>query len=208
MFGAVGGWKPYGSRVNPDPPGGGESPAGAIGVDLLRQEPGKQVSRHDPCLGDRPTVSTTLPPQAQKPWACTRSRLSFPDRLADVRSAVPSKSFGVDVRMVQPVLVWSAYADDNPSRPAEADENAMPGLAPAAVPGLDPVELVVDGESFVVTRRADSPGTYDFDWISHPASYGFTIGANFEWRPGQAELTEEIHHFLADVDPKTGYLAE
>lgn len=105
-------------------------------------------------------------------------------------------------------IVWSAYADDNPSRPAEPDENAMPGLAPAAAPGLDPVELVVDGESFVVTRRADSPGTYDFDWISHPASYGFTIGANFEWRPGRAELTEEIHHFLADIDPKTGYLPD
>jgi hypothetical protein len=135
-------------------------------------------------------------------------RVSFPDRLADVRSAVPSKSFGVDVRMVQPVLVWSAYADDNPSRPAEPDENAIAGLAPAAAPGLDPVELVVDGESFVVTRRADSPGTYDFDWISHPASYGFTIGANFEWRPDQAELTEQICHFLANVDPKTGYLPE
>jgi hypothetical protein len=105
-------------------------------------------------------------------------------------------------------IVWSAYADDNQSRPAEPDDNAMPGLAPAAAPGLDPVELVVDAESFVVTRRADSPGTYDFDWISHPASYGFTIGANFEWRPGQAELTEEIHHFLADVDPKTGYLPD
>jgi hypothetical protein len=79
---------------------------------------------------------------------------------------------------------------------------------PAAAPGLDPVELVVDAERFVVTRRADSPGTYDFDWISHPASYGFTIGANFEWRPDQAELTGEIHHFLADVDPKTGYLPD
>jgi hypothetical protein len=99
-------------------------------------------------------------------------------------------------------IVWSAYADDNPSRPAEPDENAMPGLAPAAAPGLDPVELVVDGESFVVTRRADSPGTYGFDWISHPASYGFTIGADFEWRPDQAELTEEIHHFLATSTPR------
>jgi hypothetical protein len=105
-------------------------------------------------------------------------------------------------------IVWSAYADDNLSRPGEPNENAMPGLAPAAAPGLDPVELVVDGESFVVTRRADSHGTYDFDWISHPAPYGFTIGANFEWRPGQAELIEETHHVLADVDPKTGYLPD
>ena len=105
-------------------------------------------------------------------------------------------------------IVWSAYADDNPSRPAEPDENAMPGLAPAAAAGLDPGERVGDGASFVVTRRADSPGTHDFDWISHPASYGFTIGANFEWRPDQAELTEEIHKFLAEVDPKTGYLPD
>jgi hypothetical protein len=112
--------------------------------------------------------------------------------------------------MVQPVLVWSAYADDNPSRPAEPDENTMPGLAPrrrararSRRVGRRRGELRSH-----LTRRADSPGTYDFDWISHPASYGFTIGANFEWRPDQAELTEEIHHFVADVDPKTGYLPD
>jgi hypothetical protein len=105
-------------------------------------------------------------------------------------------------------IVWSAYADDDPSQPVEPDENPMPGLAPALAPGLDPVELVVDGESFVVTRRAESPGTYDFAWTSHPASYGFTVGANFEWRPDQAELTEEIRSFLAEVDPATGYLPD
>jgi len=84
----------------------------------------------------------------------------------------------------------------------------MPGQAPTVAPGLDPVQLVVDGERFIVTRRADSPGTYDFDWISHPASYGFTIGANVNWSPDRAELTEAIHSFLADVDPETGYLPD
>jgi hypothetical protein len=90
-------------------------------------------------------------------------------------------------------IVWSAYPDNDPTRPA---------------PGFDPVELVVDGETFVVTRRAGSPGTYDFDWTSHPASYGFTIGANAEWRPDEAELTAEIRSFLSEVDPETGFLPD
>jgi len=104
--------------------------------------------------------------------------------------------------------VWSVYADDDPGRPAEPEENALPALAPAAPPGLDPVELVVDGEIFVVTRRADTPGTYDFDWISHPASYGFTVGSSSDWRPDHVELTEEIRTFLAQNDPESGYLRD
>jgi hypothetical protein len=104
--------------------------------------------------------------------------------------------------------VWTAYAADEPSRPVEPKASATPALAPAAAPGLDPVDLVVDGQRFVVTQRAGSAGTYDFDWISHPASYGFTIGASLDWRPDQAELAEQIHSFLAEVDPETGYLPE
>jgi len=109
--------------------------------------------------------------------------------------------------------VWKVYAEDDPSNPvrpneAQPNENATPGLAPAAAPGLDPVELIVDGEQFVVTRRAGSTGTYDFAWTSHPASYGFTIGSNADWHPDRAELAEQIHSFLADIDPKTGYLRE
>jgi hypothetical protein len=114
--------------------------------------------------------------------------------------------------------VWKVYAEDDPSqagRPNEAqpneaqpNENATPGLAPTPAPGLDPVELVVDGEKFVVTRRAGSPSTYDFAWTSHPASYGFTMATNADWRPDQAELAEQIHSFLADIDPETGYLRD
>jgi hypothetical protein len=105
-------------------------------------------------------------------------------------------------------IVWSAYRDDDFSRPVDPDENATPGLGPTPAPGLDPVELVIDGESFVVTRRAESPGTYDFDWASHPESYGFTISANIEWKPDQTELREAIRSFLAQVDPETGYLPD
>ena len=43
VFGAVGGMEAV--RLQGEPGPDGESPAGATGVDLLRQEPGKQVSR-------------------------------------------------------------------------------------------------------------------------------------------------------------------
>jgi hypothetical protein len=105
------------------------------------------------------------------------------------------------------IMMWSVYRHDDSSRPAEPDENAMPGLAPAVPPGLDPVELVVDGERFVVTRGADSPGTYHFDWISHPASYGFTIGTlRMEARSSRADAADPR---LSGRDrPQTGYLAD
>lgn len=70
------------------------------------------------------------------------------------------------------------------------------------------MELVVDGERFLVTRRPGSAGTYDFDWVSHPASYGFAVGADSEWRPDRAQLVEEIRSFLDQIDPESGYLAD
>ena len=60
--------------------------------------------------------------------------------------------------------MWSAY----PDRDGTVDESARPGLAPPQPPGLDPVELVVDGEVFVVTRGHDTPGTYHFTWTTGP----------------------------------------
>ena len=104
--------------------------------------------------------------------------------------------------------MWSAYADDDPSRPTETTETSIPCLAPPPPAGLDPVGLVVDGEHFVVTRRPSAPGTYDFTWTSHPASYGFTLGANPEWKPDRNEMTEEIRSFLSQIDNETGYLPD
>lgn len=104
--------------------------------------------------------------------------------------------------------MWSAYSDDDSSRPVDRNDNATPGLAPPPPPGLDPVELVVEGERFVVTRRPGSPGTYDFAWTSHSESYGFTVGANSEWKPDRDEMTEEIRSFLSQIDNETGYLPD
>ena len=100
------------------------------------------------------------------------------------------------------------YADDDPSHPGEPDETAVPGLAAAPAVGLDAEELVVDGERFVVTRRAGASGTYDFDWTNHPASYGFSLSTDADWSPSRAELVEQIRGFLADIDPETGYLSD
>jgi hypothetical protein len=103
----------------------------------------------------------------------------------------------------------SAHRDDDPSRPVDnLDENATPSPAHAGKPGVDPVELVVDGKTFVITRRADSPRTFDFDWTSNPKSYGFTVGMNFDWMPDRAELIDQIRSFLAEIDPETGYLPD
>jgi hypothetical protein len=93
-----------------------------------------------------------------------------------------------------------------PSGGAKGECHAGPCADPA--PGFHPIELVVDGEKFLVTRRADSSGTYDFAWISHPASYGFSIGTNADWHPDRAELVKQIRSFLTDIDPKTGYLRD
>ena len=79
-----------------------------------------------------------------------------------------------------------------------------PTCAPPPPAGLDPVRLVVDGEHFVVTRRPSSTGTYDFTWTSHPASYGFTLSANSEWRPDRNEMSEEVRSFLSQIDNETG----
>lgn len=104
--------------------------------------------------------------------------------------------------------MWSSYRDE------PFDPEAEPGLAPPMPAGLDPVELTVDGESWVVSRRAESRGTYDFDWVTHSRTYensgeyGFALSASHEWRPDRAELTAEIRAFMAEVDPETGYLRD
>jgi len=105
-------------------------------------------------------------------------------------------------------MVWNAYDDRNPGRPAEPDSDATPGQAPPAPAGDDAQELVVDGEHFTVTRRAESPGTYDFEWTSHPTGYGFSSSGTTDRHLSRTELAEEIRGFLAGIDPRTGYLRD
>ncbi len=71
---------------------------------------------------------------------------------------------------------------------------------------IEPVRVVVDGESFDVLRQ---DGSIHLTWISGPnASYGFSIGETGPTRLTDQELHSAIRAFLSEIDPRTGYLVE
>ncbi|NYI77852.1 hypothetical protein [Nocardioides panzhihuensis] len=70
-----------------------------------------------------------------------------------------------------------------------------------------PIERVVDGETFRISQDPDLPGQYHFDWLSGPnPDYGFSSRASGGGQQSEAELDEGIRAFLARVDPETGYI--
>lgn len=91
---------------------------------------------------------------------------------------------------------------------------------PSAADG--PVLLVVDGETFRLQMQLD--GGCHYTWVSGPnAGYGFSSGpVRVAWKtasglppaplpvplPLLAQHRRSIRGFLAEVDPKTGYLSE
>lgn len=84
-----------------------------------------------------------------------------------------------------------------------------PGLVPEHPRTVrdEPVLLTVDGHTFRVGQRADQPGTYDFDWLTGPHDYGFTLGGPAV-PMSRREMEDAIRGFLAEIDPATGYLRE
>ena len=86
---------------------------------------------------------------------------------------------------------------------------------PDAVPGLDPTpprtvdetwdRLEVDGETFAV--RYDGRGQSEYEWLSGPHPYGFSLSGPHE-HPTVHEHLRNIRAFLAGIDPDTGYLRE
>ncbi|MDQ1641958.1 MAG: hypothetical protein QOJ90_1309 [Actinomycetota bacterium] len=70
-----------------------------------------------------------------------------------------------------------------------------------------PTRVEVDGEVFDVAARRDRPGQYHFAWLSGPnPDYGFSSGASDGREMTSADIEACIRNFLAQVDPKTGYI--
>ncbi|MEV0325316.1 hypothetical protein CA850_26960 [Micromonospora echinospora] len=89
---------------------------------------------------------------------------------------------------------------------------AEPGLVPEHLGTIryqgEPVLLTVDGQDFRVRTRAEEPGVYDFDWLSGPHEYGFTLSGPADPVMSRIEMEQNIRDFLAGIDPATGYLAD
>ncbi|MDH6460082.1 hypothetical protein M2302_000233 [Micromonospora sp. A200] len=86
-----------------------------------------------------------------------------------------------------------------------------PGLAPEHTRpryAEDPIVMTVDGQYFRIRQRAETPGGYDFDWLSGPHDYGFGITRADACAMTLPEMEEAIRNFLAEIDPATGYLKE
>ena len=67
--------------------------------------------------------------------------------------------------------------------------------------------MTVDGEEFEVSQPHDSPGSYDFTWLTGPdPQYGFGFSSHPPAQAGRAYLEEAIRDFLSQVDPVTGHI--
>ncbi len=70
-----------------------------------------------------------------------------------------------------------------------------------------PIRIDVDGQLFEVVARPDRPGQYDFAWVSGPhPGYGFSSASSNGSAMNMADFEDAIRHFLAQVDPETGYI--
>lgn len=70
-----------------------------------------------------------------------------------------------------------------------------------------PIVRVVDGETFHVSIDPELPGLYHFDWVSGPnPDYGFSSRTSGGLPQTESGLDESIRAFLAQVDPRTGYI--
>jgi hypothetical protein len=97
------------------------------------------------------------------------------------------------------LVAWGVVAVGRRRGPAES--------AAVIISPDQPVERVVDGETFRISQDPDTPGLYHLDWLSGPnPDYGFSSRVIGGQQQTEAELDDEIRTFLAQVDPKTGYI--
>ena len=137
--------------------------------------------------GTGTTVLTALPGVEVDPRFGPGSAAAH-ERAGHVRLAVPPTS--------------SARRDVDV--PEDLDEVHLLGVGDATAALLGPRHRVVDGERFTVGRR---DGGYDFGWDSGPnVGYGFSVRRSDGEVLEGAELDELARGFLADVDPRTGFI--
>lgn len=96
---------------------------------------------------------------------------------------------------------------DNGNGDPEPDPEAVPAVRPEPKEdtNVKSFTLDVDGERFAL-RPGDADGT-DYTWLSGPnPGYGFSLSPT----PNLSldEHRENIRHFLAMVDPATGFIED
>jgi hypothetical protein len=76
--------------------------------------------------------------------------------------------------------------------------------------GPDYQQLTVNGEVFDVRYDPEQSGAYHFAWVTGPnPGYGFTSRfSSADIRQPRQVLIDSIIGFLAQVDPRTGYVDE
>jgi hypothetical protein len=70
----------------------------------------------------------------------------------------------------------------------------------------DVVRVTVDGHDFLVRARTGEPGVYDFDWLTGPRDYGFSVARSDRSPMSRPEAEESIRDFLTQINPATGYI--
>jgi hypothetical protein len=89
----------------------------------------------------------------------------------------------------------------------DADPLAVPGVDPEteSEPGVTPLTLEVDGETFALSTNTF--GGTDYTWLSGPnTGYGFGSSPTPNW--SLEDHRQSIRDFLAQIDPITGYIEE
>lgn len=70
----------------------------------------------------------------------------------------------------------------------------------------EPIAITVDGQGFLMRVRTEEPGVHDFEWLTGPRGYGFTVARSDRSTMSPREAEEAIRNFLAQINPATGYI--
>lgn len=99
--------------------------------------------------------------------------------------------------------VWTRYSGDSDDDDAEAE----PGVFPDAEGETTDTSRMLDVDGEVFALRPDKHGGTHYTWLSGPnPGYGFTLSPTSD--TSVDEHRENIHDFLSQIDPATGYVED